>query len=526
MSFLKFQSQQGTSLSADNDLLDFEIPSYLGAVDLEQSYLNVICEVATTKRASTDGVEPTLPTNGVIYDIASNLAADHNLVYNTGLIRNVSLDSQNYGQLESIRRCDVINNMLKHYGSDWGDILGGAHQNIVQTSSLAYPKGSQFRNLIGDGSVQSSNVRAPISIPLKNLLGVGNMTVDLSKLGTLRLHCQGNMSQLIANGASSTGADAVADQKFIDDFRSAPQVLATGTFNYLDFAYNIAETAVKRYNTPDDIPFWNNQLVFFQYVTGSAATPPTIPAGGAWVDGQQYVIESIERTARVGAQALAAGTYRVYFTQDIYAAAAADTIFKVRSVSPETIALSIVQAEIIVKQTTEAPPAGGLSYLTFKTLQDTTPSTTNFSSVYSLDPMAVAALTCFTDNDNQFSRSDSVLNYRLRLNGDDITNRNVKVNQTGTAVFRSPIHYGILDRALQLMDRELKNLTETPLTTADNTSQQELITGPTATHSVLCLPAPLIGDGRNQLLEINFENDGATAHSLAIYQAVRKEIRY
>jgi len=542
MSFLKFQSQQGTSLSSDNDLIDFEIPSYLGGVDLEQSYLNVICEVSAVSAAPAAGAEP-VGAETVVYDVASNITFDENLLYNTSLIRNVSLTSQNYGQLESIRRCDVINNVLKHYGSDYGDILGGGYQNVVQTPSVAYHKGSIFRNLVGDGGVSSSNTRAPISIPLKNLLGMGNMTVDLSKLGSLRLHCQANLNTLIPFGARETNADDQADQRWRNDYTSTFQSGPIQAYNYLDFGYvnrNNAPSTRLIYPTPDDIPFWNNQRIkldishIFNDPGAPAATPPTAPGGGVFVPNTEYIIASIERVARAGAQALSPGTYRVYFTQDIYETTFipapvneySGTQMKVSSVAPESLTLSVVQAEIVVKKTAPPPSAGGISYITFKTLQDTTPSTENFSSVYSLDPQAISQLTCFTSVSAPFTRSEAVLNYRLRVNGDDVTNRTVPVNQVGAGVFRSPIHYGILDKTLQRMDRELKNLLECTPDVTNNTSQRDLLKGPSETHGVLVLPCPLPALGGPQLLEINFQNDKAAAHNLAIYQAIRREIRY
>ena len=358
------------------------------------------------------------------------------------------------------------------------------------------------------------------------LLGMGNMTVDLSKLGSLRLHCQANLNTLIANGGEIINAEAYAAQKWSDDYISTFQIVI-GTYNYLDFAYNRHGAANLRSNTPNDIPFWNNQRLKLLIFEVSGGSDPTRPTGTAFIAGTEFVIASIERTARSGAQALATGTYRVYFTQDIYATTAvAGTQMRVESVAPTSLTLSVVQAEIVVKKTEAPPSQGGLSYITFKTLQDTTPASTNFSSVYSLDPRAVAQMTCFTDNTTPFSRSTAVLNYRLRVNGDDVTNRNVTVNQTGGEVFRSPIHYGLLDRCLQRMDRELKNLTETPVNVTENTTQENLIVGPTATHAVLCLPCALPAEGGNQLLEINFENSGASAHNLAIYQAIRRELRY
>ena len=136
MSYIKVQANQAT-ISPTQNLLDFEVPDYINGVDMEKSFININYTITTEETDDTTGV-------GVhnFITLFNGIGANKsNGLFNSCLVRNVSLTAQRGGQLESIQRADLINQVKQQFTKNIGDIQGDLHESILNlpTELYVYP---------------------------------------------------------------------------------------------------------------------------------------------------------------------------------------------------------------------------------------------------------------------------------------------------------------------------------------------------------------------------------------------------
>ena len=113
MSFVKVQCQQ--AISPNQNLMDFVIPSSFGGIDMDRSYLQILSTITTTDKGTTTGVHNfNTSWNGTL----------QGALYNSALIRNTRLSSSKKGQLEDIRRSDLLHQILQHYSMNTAEQQG------------------------------------------------------------------------------------------------------------------------------------------------------------------------------------------------------------------------------------------------------------------------------------------------------------------------------------------------------------------------------------------------------------------
>ena len=378
MSYVKIQSNQST-ISATNNLIDFDIDEYLGGIDMEKSFININYRIDTTETAGVTGVHNFIK---LFKGIGEN---DEAGLFNSCLFRNIHLSSARVGQLESIQRADLLNQVKQQYTKNVGDILGSTHSSIMNLPNrLTYGMDSS-RNLYTEGSQVSVEQEGVMRVDLKDILGLGTYTLNLAQTGTLRLHLDAQLDKFILsevptfNGVTIKGGSA----KFWEADTSTPIPIGASP-TVLTFALDVNAFAQRQ-----NVPYWVGQKVSFVLTSTTARTatevtitsivysttaevagPPIVPAGGRVTISFSGPISDAIVTNPVTAVAM----------YPVYAA---------------TASLVYTGAQLVIK-TVEAPPASvGLQYRTYSTIQDHAGATQSFNRTYEIPANATASMVAF-----------------------------------------------------------------------------------------------------------------------------------
>ena len=532
--FVKIQAQQST-ISASQNLIDFEIPEHLQGVDLSKSFINIKCRI-TENDATIDGVTPiynyALKFNGVG---GANAPC---MLPNSSLVRNCHLTSSKVGQLESLRRADLFNAVKHHYSSNLGDSFGEQSSSIGQLPSwnqTAAPAG--LRNILIDGGAMSTNEDSAFRVNLKDVLGLGNSVLNLNQLGSLRLHVEANLNKFSLLPIPVVTTAGVATSNHNEYFKqttlgatipvgSQPteiQVVLRGAAN-VDGANCL--------NDRSNCPYWVGQLinVVVAPVTDALLQQTAIITAMEWVDSEDGLVPTTATTGQIIKLTL----NRSYLNAVSTAAITGLDIAPIVAINPE---LEYLGAEIVLATTVAPPVAKGLMYRTFTTQEDYASATTSFQNMYQLPANAIANLVCFdtTSSATDFSNSwdKDVSQYQLFVDNIPVTDRPVNINTvTGEGRMPDSLHGIMLEKTLSEMGIEFKNYTETqlqPLNAAGTDINNDmLLTQPSKGDyvGVLVLPSVLPASNGSKLFQINITKSASTDMNIVLFQMIERVINF
>ena len=528
MSYIKIQANQAT-VSASQNLLDFEIPEYIGGVDLNKSFINIGYTIDTTDTGLV-GVHNFITMFNGIGSQSSNA------LFNSCLVRNVNLTGSRVGQLESIQRADLINQIKGQYTKNIGDIQGAQHESIMNLpTELNYGMNSA-RNLVTDGTMGTSadvtryERTGVMRINLKDVLGLGSSVLNLNQLGSLRLHMEANLNKFTI--------------KEVPCFTAAtPPLIAGGHPNYWIDETTLPTTSANptsitlgasagSFLTKKNCPFHVGMKVKF-VLTGSSNTPEeAVIKTMAWAktasDDGPPIVEGGGEVTLTFSNAILDG---VVVTSDI-------TAIRMYPVYATTSALTYSLAELVVKSVPNPPMARGLQYRTFETIQDYANGNTTFNRTYEIPSNAVASLVCFdtAQSGTQFSNSfDAQINqYQLFVDNVGFTDRPVPI-RTAAPFSKGVLHNIMLEKCLDHMGLPFKNNLDTvpkqingaaTLTDSEIIPESEIFTAETH-NRVTVLPVIYQATGARKILNIDLQRDAVGENlNLAIFQHVERTINY
>ena len=552
-SYIKIQANQATITTTQN-LLDFEVPDYINGIDMDQSFINITYTIDTTEADELvdgylEGVHNFITLfNGIGLVPASPIVdqAGHAL-FNSCLVRNVSLTAQRGGQLESIQRADLINQVKQQFTKNIGDIQGELHESIMNLP-MEYNYGSnQARNLITEGTMGTLTAQqwqnrcyrtGVMRINLKDVLGLGSSTLNLAQLGALRIHMEANLNKFtlkevpcfegsadpptIKGGFESYWEPQAAQLPLaINDPNPSQLKFASSNFQFLSrkncpfhvgMKVSFALTQAGNVNTAETVLI---KSMTWETVAGTGGTPNVSEGATVVVVFSGAILDGIVATAPITAIKM----YPVY--------AASST-------------LNYLTAELVVKTVANPPQARGLRYRTFETQQDYAVASTNFNRTYEIPANAIASLVCFDTavNNDQFSNSfEPHLNkYHLFVDNVGQTDRPVTM-RTSAPFSKSPLHGIMFEKTLEVMGLPYKNnLDVLPRqivagTIADPTLASVIteaeIFQPHTANRVTVLPVIYEATGQRKLLNIDLNKsvDGSNLN-LAIFQMVERTVEY
>lgn len=547
MSFVKIQTNQ-SNISASQNLMDFEIPEYIQGVDLNESFININYRIDTeeTTEPTVVGVHNFVKLfNGIgIKGPAAQNHAGSDTLFNSSLIRNISLSASKVGQLESIQRADLINQVKQQYTKNLADIQGESGHSIRSLpEQLNYPM-DQSRSLLTEGTTTSTERVGVMRVDLKDVLGLGNSTLNLSQLGSLRLHIEANFNKFYLKEVPTF--DGNTPKGVHSNYFKQDITVAAGQPVPTQVVLDVPGSSGQGFISKKNCPFWVGQKITFVLTGGDAANVPTVTtiAEMTWdtvaaTVVSNHVPDGTKLTLKfANGDPIAEGT--TIQTNDL-------TAIEVVPVYADVPEITYIGAEMIVKTVVQPPQASGLRYRTFTTTQDFAPSSTaNLSRTYEIAQNAIASLVCFdtaqsaTDFSNSYDQN--ITSYQAYVDNVGMTDRPVNVRILAPKT-RDPLHGIILEKTLEEMGLEYKNsldvLPRQMLVDAGDINASAVIveaavyptTETGSTGGVLVVPVMYEANGQSKLLNLDVVRDvtvpaAATALNLVLFQQVERTINY
>ena len=478
---IKINSLQGGPFTSSNNRWDYRIPS--GATyDLSKSYIQLNTNV------TYDGVGAYPVHNPKIQYLQNDLATESNLTPdNIALVKNCHLTSRKYGQLENIRRVDQLKMALHAYTKSREERQGDLFKGLNQDPGRMNVKLSPLVEYVGEGNGSSKAVEFPIRVPLSDMFNLGAVrTFDTNALGECRIHVEANLERF----------KAVQDTTLEAEY---------ALFGDVDLEGDVTQVeTLQRFDRLEDSPYYTGMSLDFS-ATGNG--------GASDLTDVTAIVQSI---AYVRTDNTNAGRIVLTLDRSIGTLTSGQSYININcEITPMTgvMNLQFNYAELVLQETDPAQ-TDGLSYTTFSTEEDDGLEQTNFSKMYTLESNAVNLLTVFPDdNTGLLSVNDNVSDYRLRLDNEDLENRNVD--------FHQPLYYDKIVSTLLNMNKPTHRLVEKNhyndfSDQREGTAGQDLTT--IMTHCPLT-PNP-------KLLQVNINGTGTGVKKITLFKEVVRQISF
>jgi hypothetical protein len=566
MSYIKIQANQAT-ISQTQNLIDFEIPSYMAGIDMNESFINLTYTITDTEPAPTTGSTTTVAGIHnyvhVFNGIGENSAG---VLHNSALVRRATLTATKAGQLESIQRADLVMEVKQLLTKNIGDFQGASHEQVANIPNQWNYGSCSCRNLVTEGTVTSTTRDGVMRVNLKDILGLGESTLNLNQLGDMRLSLECNLDKFTLKEVPTmdAGEGAAPDQFKRDDgeqlgptistsnlgsnavdYYSGSVVVATGdaTTNSLDIPL-IGDSFIAKKN----MPFWVGQKVNFilQGATLDGTDDPTND------DVNDVTITEIAFNTTAGStdpNIPSLTTVTLTFSANITAGNIAGSPLARVIVAPIYAATKThtwKRAELVCKSVRNPPMSRGLSYRTYQTVQDFAAATLSLQRTYEMPRDGVASLVCFdtsTTTDTFSGSWDAFVNeYQVFVDNVGITDRPVPIQITAPRT-KGALHNIMMEKTLEEMGLDYKNnldVMPSQISCAEdfdnadfNTecsviSNSEVMDSINASNGVLMLPVMYKQDGTPKLMTIHVRRGaGATSNfNLVIFTQVERTIEY
>ena len=524
---VKINSQQGGSFTASNNLIDFKIPDD-GVYDLSKSYINIISNVVQigTDDANNGGAGVYCPKITLNNDDGAEQQDNFN---NVALIKNCSMRNQNVGLIEDIRRCDILRTNLYEYEKTFEEKMSDQRKNLVQTFSTSRNKNSIHRELHKEGSAESRNTEGAIRIHLKELMNFGNVSAyDSQKYGKTDLHLECNFDKVrVAQYLGSTSADWTQGGRNANGGFNMSGALAL-TADRRHIILGSGATASK-YNRLEDILYWVGQKVIikFDWTQGNGAKGARF-AGANNNTATRRIAEIYynrgDNKADFTGVPVGGVCLRLSAPLDTGVDTALGTTELITSITitgdPTTSnVISFDYAELVLEKIMNPPKIQyPIQYSTFSTEEQNAEGQTQYSRQLTLEPSCINFFG-FQPSDIK-SKLGSIINYRLRLNNEDLTNQDINTVVIGDKNQQDNIYYDRLNMTFGNAGIKLKNLLEVDRVVNVDTGgySDQLVTD----KVILCNPIPM--SNQNQLLQVNVRAEGGNIGKLCFFKQLVKQI--
>ena len=553
MSFIKIQANQST-ISASQNLMDFEVPDYVAGVDLSESFININYRIDSEEvDDAVVGVHNYIKLfNGIgeTPTVKTELQGGSATLFNSCLIRNISLSSSNVGQLENIQRCDLISQVKQQFTKNVSDIQGESNHSIRSLpEQYNYPM-DQSRNLRTEGTILSSEREGVMRVNLKDVLGLGSSTLNLQELGSLRLHVEANLNKFTLNEVPTFDAQDPPEPKGgVAEYYTETVDVKIGDDSPTTLTLS-SHTAPgnQLFLTKKNCPFWVGQKVSFALTAGATNdVSVTTIASMEWTSNAATVAGGAVNYGKGGQVTLSFLNDDPIF-EGVVAGADITTIrmFPIYSKRPD---ITYTGAEMVIRTVDMPIQSKGLQYRTVETIQDFAGASTFMNRTYQVPGNAMTSLICFdtAKTSTEFSNSfePNLTSYQVFVNNVGMTDRpvNIKVVEPKT---KDPLHNIIMEKTLESMGLEYKNNLDVlpnqiKITPADAVAdlKNQIIAqvsvfekiATAGTNGVTVIPVMYDDDNQTKLINLDLQRDGATpaavgVMNLVLFQEVERTINY
>lgn len=487
---LRLQAREGGAFNASQNRMTFSIPAD-NTWDLANSYVSLMGRI--TAVGDPNAIYAVclryIKTDGTISQIAPPPAC---------IVKNSRLTSSRWGIMEDIHRPDIYFSNISTLEMSVADVRGKSNQYPVVPFENNNNKGSVWRELHREGDVRSRDLVAPFKLPLSQCLALGKSTLDTTALGRLDLFLELQLDrfkaeQLLTSGSNFGNADDEATF-----FKQMEDITGVGEKSTLTTKY--------KFDRLEESPYHIGQSL--EIVVGTQGTTVLNPPAFVIITGIEWVRSNDEDTN--GQIILTFDTYATFLDVDT-----SWTNVRVEGRDAESIEFSVEYAEITLQGSSEkVDMKGGLTYSTITTEEDNGLALKRFRKQYFLEPECYNLWVCFPDEDNDLgSNMTDITNWRLRLDGEDLTNRDVVKN--------SPLDYDRISMTMLNGGRQLKSLIGS---IAIDDSQSEIETfSDTSEAKMICNPVPITSV--RKLIDFSIDATEGGVNKITLFKEVSKTIK-
>jgi len=487
-------SQNGGPFNNSNRYLDFDIPAN-HIIDMSQCFVQLECSITPAQGLTTNGE--------VVNLIATNAVNQALTPMNVDLVKNCWLNSQKKSlRLEDIRKVNVLRHNLM-------ELTQSTSQKLSHPDSLSQVRtfdniqlASGFTQLTKVGSVPSSYVNNMLRIPLSHLFELGSVKIfDTNKLGVCRVHLElDNLSNIQVNYASNaTGVEGQCS------------VVGSGGSNVV--------TPLRKYDTLELSPWHVGMAVT---LVGTASAGDNVNEI-TLITSIAYDLPSgtISITLANGLPALVApATYTfVEITPLDYAGVLVKGSFSILQAS-----LGVAYNDALASQSMDV-----MEYLTYTT-EEYSANAQFMHKIFDVESNAVNCILMFqdpTNPSNVISNNTNVVSYRMRVENDDVYNRDINVNNliSDDIYSHDPLHYDSINRTFVNSNLTLKNLQFASLTRDDHVDGgRGVLTSDTNQILILASPLPFTQQSKKVQFDISCQGMGGLVKNVILYKQVIKSV--
>jgi hypothetical protein len=448
----KINSVQGGDFSPTQNLCDFIIPSGM-IINMKKSHLMINCDI---QNDGTAGINNTVITKN---DFARGEL--YSLVPAPIMIKHASLEFENTGKVEDIRDVNVLRCNLDQYEKDPIEKVCQSYRGFNGINDGNILSGSPFRDLVKEGDNASVNKSHDIRVDMKDLFGLGEVEqLDTGRYGQGMAHFTLDLDDIgFQTYAGKTANDALGGAYWAQVERRSNAsaaalstngsvgtrgAIGSGTIGAADVAGAIYPMT-RDYDSLEDSPFYVGQQV--EYGFTNSAAPPAVVA----------------ETKTITAISYNSATKKISLTVDtvLTAGGAGDlTLVSLTGVDSPANSLKVNNVTLVLyEDTTGSSPPASIQYKTYTVEKDTENAITAYSKMFYVEPECANMIICCPDGDtttggattaSKYISDLNISDYRLRVNGVDLTNRAIQMN--------TPEHWDRLGRTFLNMDNELKSI--------------------------------------------------------------------
>lgn len=472
--FVKIQSQQNGEFTATNNRVDFVVPASMGKISLRDSFVSIFAIPASTS-AAADGSTPQLYLKWSPDGTPGS--ATNNYFNNVAIVKNAHISSANKGMIESVRRTDILRNMLQFHRKSYTAIRSESYMSASQLISLnnSQQYSSFVQTEVGAGADSLINQHTPIMIRLGDILDFCDADViDCEALGDIKVHLELNINRLVASEGfmhlpvGSIAIDNIADTGADQDIT---QLTLSGDFH-----------------TAGDVPYYNGQRLQIDAGTLNGGNGDQTP---------EFTVDYVDYNPSTS-------TVVLHSTATIFTNQNGNTSenMTIGLVAATGLSVQFPLCEVVVKQldpSVEAPKS--LLYQQFDTFELNGNGLANYTNVVEVNGAATNAIICPIDATGLNSRLGSITSYRLALNNVELTdNREITPN--------SPLQYDTNIAALRASDYVSRNVGPIEMDVSRNDGFGN------GNPRLDLLAAPLFRTAQRKNLQINVESGGLNAFNL------------
>lgn len=514
---IKISSNQGGAFTASNNLCDFDIPND-GVYNLNNSYVNLVSNITSSSTDDANGVGVYVPILDMNLDDLTT--KEDVFLTNIALVKNVNMSCSNKGMIADIRRVDVLRSNLNNYKLSQDEQRSLNFQSVFQPTGIERQRNSIFREIRKEGNELSRNVEAGIRIPVSQLCNFGKVQqYDTTKYGKTRLHLELNIDKI--NISQYLGNGDANNQWSQGDIRNQFEDLANNVGGVTRGADTTKLFPKRPYRNLEDSPFWVGQKIRISATASAGATAP--PAGGFI---RQIVSIEFVRGA------LAANTdTRIMITLNtplMGAGLANGEGYTVITCDGDACtfngnnAFQVDYAELVLEKVMNPQKStGAITYSEFSTEEHNANGVLRFQRQFQLEPE------CFNvyimrnslgTNGGIWSREGDVAEWRLRMNNEDLTNRNV-VNKSSLAFDR-------LNMTLANTGDKLHNLNQSGrnMAIANDAGDSLEAQLQKAAAKQLLIANPLYVTPNEKMLQVNITSATGSLRNMCIFKELVREL--